>query len=176
MDANNEQVQKIEGEKKALRNQLIVLTVLSFVVSFAFYGITLMQNPFNKSDWAKVKLTCLEDRKDLQREKGAEFWMCESATYAGLRITQRRWLLKHEALCAKLHEQSQCMLMYISLQAPLQDSIYFDKALQAKYSHSLALPSCKIYSILCSYDIFCFFHCLILLYLPLWLLFIPMPY
>ena len=75
MDANNEQVQKIEGEKKALRNQLIVLTVLSFVVSFAFYGITLMQNPFNKSDWAKVKLTCLEDRKDLQREKGAEFWV-----------------------------------------------------------------------------------------------------
>ena len=47
----NEQSQqeKIQSEKKALRNQLIALTVMSFVVSGLFYGITILQNPY-KSD------------------------------------------------------------------------------------------------------------------------------
>lgn len=43
---NNSQQQKIDEEKRALRNQLIALTVLSFIVSGVFYGITLMQNPY----------------------------------------------------------------------------------------------------------------------------------
>ena len=43
---NNNQQQKIDEEKRALRNQLIALTILSFIVSGAFYGITLMQNPY----------------------------------------------------------------------------------------------------------------------------------
>ena len=47
-DQNQTQEQKIADEKKALRNQLIALTVLSFVVSGLFYGITLLQNPYNK--------------------------------------------------------------------------------------------------------------------------------
>ena len=42
------QQQKIADEKRALRNQLIALTVMSFVVSGLFYGITLMQNPYSK--------------------------------------------------------------------------------------------------------------------------------
>lgn len=47
-DQNEAQQQKILDEKKALRNQLIALTVMSFVVSGLFYGITLLQNPYNK--------------------------------------------------------------------------------------------------------------------------------
>ena len=47
-DQNQTQEQKIADEKKALRNQLIALTVMSFVVSGLFYGITLLQNPYNK--------------------------------------------------------------------------------------------------------------------------------
>lgn len=43
------QQEKIQSEKKALRNQLIALTVLSFVVSGVFYGITLLQNPYKTS-------------------------------------------------------------------------------------------------------------------------------
>ena len=48
MDSNNDQVEKIQGEKNALRRQLIVLTILSFVISGLFYGITLAQNPYRK--------------------------------------------------------------------------------------------------------------------------------
>ena len=46
---NNDQQQKIQDEKRALRNQLITLTVLSFVVSGLFYGVTLLQNPYDKA-------------------------------------------------------------------------------------------------------------------------------
>ena len=52
MDSNNDQVEKIQGEKNALRRQLIVLTILSFVISGLFYGITLAQNPYRK-DWVR---------------------------------------------------------------------------------------------------------------------------
>jgi len=45
----DEQAQKIQEEKTALRRQLIALVVLSVVVSGVFYGITLLQNPYNKA-------------------------------------------------------------------------------------------------------------------------------
>ena len=48
MEDNNDQIQKIQQEKTALRRQLIALTVLSFLISGLFYGITLAQNPYNK--------------------------------------------------------------------------------------------------------------------------------
>ena len=44
------QMQKIQEEKSALRRQLIALVIMSFVISGMFYGITLLQNPYNK--WA----------------------------------------------------------------------------------------------------------------------------
>ena len=44
------QMKKIQEEKTALRRQLIALVILSFIVSGLFYGITLAQNPYNKSD------------------------------------------------------------------------------------------------------------------------------
>ena len=44
------QQQKIQDEKRALRNQLIALTVMSFVISGLFYGITILQNPYKSSD------------------------------------------------------------------------------------------------------------------------------
>ena len=47
----DDQMQKIQEEKSALRRQLIALVILSFVISGMFYGITLLQNPYNK-DWA----------------------------------------------------------------------------------------------------------------------------
>ena len=37
----NDQMKQIAEEKTALRRQLIALTILSFVVSGLFYGITL---------------------------------------------------------------------------------------------------------------------------------------
>ena len=46
MQGEQTQQQKIQEEKKALRNQLIALTVMSFVVSGVFYGITVLQNPY----------------------------------------------------------------------------------------------------------------------------------
>ena len=48
MEGENDQMKKIAEEKSALRKQLIALTILSFVVSGLFYGITLAQNPYNK--------------------------------------------------------------------------------------------------------------------------------
>ena len=46
MDGGDDaQIQKIRGEKKALALQLVALIILSFLVSGAFYGITLLQNP-----------------------------------------------------------------------------------------------------------------------------------
>ena len=50
MDGENDQMKKIAEEKSALRKQLIALTILSFVVSGLFYGITLAQNPY-KGEW-----------------------------------------------------------------------------------------------------------------------------
>ena len=44
------QMKKITEEKSALRKQLIFLVILSFLVSGLFYGITLAQNPYNKSE------------------------------------------------------------------------------------------------------------------------------
>ena len=52
MAENKDQMAKIEEEKVALRRQLIALTILSFIISGLFYGITLAQNPYTKSDWA----------------------------------------------------------------------------------------------------------------------------
>ena len=46
MAGNDDQMNKIAEEKIALRRQLIALTILSFVVSGLFYGITLAQNPY----------------------------------------------------------------------------------------------------------------------------------
>ena len=43
------QMTKITEEKTALRRQLIALTILSLIVSGLFYGITLAQNPYNKT-------------------------------------------------------------------------------------------------------------------------------
>ena len=48
-------MQKIQAEKTALRRQLIVLVIMSVVVTAAFYGITLMQNPY-KSSWKDTPL------------------------------------------------------------------------------------------------------------------------
>ena len=42
------QMQKIQEEKAALTRQLIALIILSMLVSGAFYGITLLQNPYIK--------------------------------------------------------------------------------------------------------------------------------
>ena len=38
----DKQMQKIQDEKKALTRQLVALVILSFLVSGAFYGITLL--------------------------------------------------------------------------------------------------------------------------------------
>ncbi len=40
------QMAKIQGEKTALRRQLIALVIMSVLVTGLFYGITLMQNPY----------------------------------------------------------------------------------------------------------------------------------
>lgn len=45
----DQQLAKITEEKKALRNQLWALVILSIIVSGVFYGITLLQNPYNKA-------------------------------------------------------------------------------------------------------------------------------
>ena len=50
-DGAGAQMAKIQEEKSALRKQLIALVILSFIVSGLFYGITLAQNPYAKSDW-----------------------------------------------------------------------------------------------------------------------------
>lgn len=47
MEEQQQQQKDIQAEKSQLRKQLIALTVLSFVVSGVFYGITLLQNPYN---------------------------------------------------------------------------------------------------------------------------------
>ena len=73
MDSNNDQVEKIQGEKNALRRQLIVLTILSFVISGLFYGITLAQNPYRK-DWERVAISgwC-------QQQVHGHFWCRQEA-------------------------------------------------------------------------------------------------
>ena len=45
-----EQRDKIKAEKNALAWQLIVLILISFLVSGAFYGITMVQNPYLKPE------------------------------------------------------------------------------------------------------------------------------
>ena len=44
------QMKKIQDEKAALTRQLIALIILSALVSGAFYGITLLQNPYIKPE------------------------------------------------------------------------------------------------------------------------------
>lgn len=44
------QMVKIQEEKAALTRQLIALIILSAIVSGAFYGITLLQNPYIKPE------------------------------------------------------------------------------------------------------------------------------
>ena len=45
---DDRQMQKIQEEKSALTRQLCALIILSFLVSGAFYGITMLQNPYLK--------------------------------------------------------------------------------------------------------------------------------
>jgi hypothetical protein len=46
---NDAQREKIVQEKNDLYKQLIVLIILSLLISGAFYGITMLQNPFMKA-------------------------------------------------------------------------------------------------------------------------------
>ena len=48
--SEDQQMAKIQEEKSALTRQLIALIILSFLVSGAFYGITLLQNPYVKPE------------------------------------------------------------------------------------------------------------------------------
>jgi p-aminobenzoyl-glutamate transporter AbgT len=45
-NGDDKQMQKIQEEKSALAKQMVLLIILSFLVSGAFYGITLLQNPY----------------------------------------------------------------------------------------------------------------------------------
>lgn len=47
---DDEQMKKIQEEKSALTRQLIALIIMSLIISGAFYGITLLQNPYLKAD------------------------------------------------------------------------------------------------------------------------------
>ena len=45
-----EQKAKIKAERRALNWQLLVLVLISFLVSGAYYGITMLQNPYKKPE------------------------------------------------------------------------------------------------------------------------------
>ena len=47
-DKDIQQREKIEKEKRDLTKQLIFLIFVSFLISGAFYGITMIQNPYLK--------------------------------------------------------------------------------------------------------------------------------
>ena len=49
-DKDIQQREKIEKEKRDLTKQLIFLIFVSFLISGAFYGITMIQNPYLK-EW-----------------------------------------------------------------------------------------------------------------------------
>lgn len=47
---DEEQRAKIAEEKSSLTRQLLFLVILSFLISGAFYGITMAQNPYLKAE------------------------------------------------------------------------------------------------------------------------------
>ena len=79
------QMQKIQEEKSALRRQLIALVIMSFVISGMFYGITLLQNPYNKewASWPAHKHT--EMWMNVQENLEVTWWAASTQLYRKFR-------------------------------------------------------------------------------------------
>ena len=77
----DDQMRKIQEEKSALRRQLIALVILSFLISGMFYGITLLQNPYNKNwaSWPVQKHT--EMWMNVQDNKEVTWWAASTKLY-----------------------------------------------------------------------------------------------